>query len=703
MVETKRPSEIGTVIDAESVQEFFDKLEDAFVNSTETFKRLMSKVADDYKKKQLLIEEEIAKKVHELEQTGIKNNAELEKHYKMALIRENAKLAKERELELQNSIYKKQVELNTKAGKEKYKQELINQKELNQAWIKQYEELEKQGMITEQQREDLAVKRQEVADAKRFEYEKKRDESLNKLIAEGLNVINNGINTYANLQTGFNARIQGTNSVSIAERMRFGLNTFGALEERLSTAVGVQPYIKTETMLTNLSELVSQGIVANVEQRAFLASVKDNIATTFDVANSSLLRIVRLQQSDSTAARLGMEAYLTRFLNDMVENTEYLNQTFDSVSDALIEASSQMSMKASTEFEFIVQKWLGALSGTGLSETTSQNLAQAIGYLGSGNISALSGSNMQNLLVMAASRAGLDYSSLLTQGLNASTTNQLMRAVADYMVEIGSNTNNVVRSQLAQTFGLSISDLTAAKQLSGDFGKISNTSMSLLGMYGELAGQMSMMPGRMSTAQMIQNVFDNSLFGLATNIAQNPVLAALWKVTDMIQSTTGGIDLMSVMPLSMGTGLLSNAKIENLMKMGIVGVGSLGMIGDVISGIGSSLNPASMMAKLGITPLTTGIRRGSGLGSLMSGLTTSASALVGNTAGTDIQESIVAAETSEAKAQIDEEEQKQDADEKSTKNQVLRISTYLVETFDTKLDTLLSRVDTIETKMINGA
>ena len=41
--------------------------------------------------------EEIAKKIHELEQTGIKNNAELEKRYKIALIKENAKLAKERE------------------------------------------------------------------------------------------------------------------------------------------------------------------------------------------------------------------------------------------------------------------------------------------------------------------------------------------------------------------------------------------------------------------------------------------------------------------------------------------------------------------------------------------------------------------------------------------------------------------------------
>lgn len=692
-----RPSKIEGLLDNQTVQQFFDEVDAGFDRATKDFEKMMSRTAKKYAKEQQKYLENVVDKLAEAEAHHIERNSLTYKKLRQHLIKENAELEKKRQLEVENQLYKKQVELNTKAGKEKYKQDLINQKELNQAWIKQYEELEKKGELSKAQQEDLKTKREEVARAKEFEYQKKRDESLQKLIADGLNVINSGITTYANLQTGFNARIQGTSSVTLAERLKYGQNIFGALESRLSTAVGVQPYIKTEAMLTNLSELVSQGIAANVEQRAFLATVKDNIATTFDVANSSLLRIVRLQQSDSSAARLGMEAYLTRFLNDMVENTEYLNQTFDNVSDALIEASSQMSMKASTEFEFIVQKWLGALSGTGLSETTSQSLAQAIGYLGSGNISALSGSNMQNLLVMAASRAGLDYSSLLTQGLNASTTNQLMRAVADYMVEIGSNTSNVVRSQLAQTFGLSISDLTAAKQLSSDFNAISKTTMSMNDMYGELYQQLNMMPGRMSSTQMIQNVFDNALFGLATNIAGSPALSALWKVTDMIQSTTGGIAVPSV--FAMGSGFNLNATIEQLMKLGIVGIGSLGMIGDVISGIGSTFAPGTILSKLGISAMNTSVRRGSGLGGLVSGFTTSASALVGNAAGSDIQESVLEASTAEVKQQVDEEAQKQNEDESNPQNQIKK---YLIETFDDKLDTLISKVDMIETRMVNG-
>ena len=662
-----RPSEIKALLDGQTVQQFFDEVDKKFTQEAERWTNLMTKSAKKYADEQEKALEAIADRLTAIKLTNVKNTEE----YRRALQEENTKLEKARALELQNSIYKKQVELNTKSGQKKLKDELIASKEINQAWIRQYEQLDKEGKLSDTQREDLNLKREQVKQANEEIKQRKKQEvlskAMNNLLSQGLNVINNGINTYANFQKGFNARIQGTGAITPLEFAKYGFNIFGALEERMTKAVGIQPYIKTEAMLNNLSNLVSEGIAANVEQRAFLASIKDNIATTFDVANSSLLRIVRLQQSDSTAARLGMEAYLTHFLNGLVANTEYLNQTFDNVSDALIEASSQMSMKASTEFEFVVQKWLGALSGTGLSDVTAQGIAQAIGYLGSGNISGLESSSMQNLLVMAASRAGLDYSTLLTQGLNASNTNQLMRALAEYMVELGGSGNNVVRSQLAQTFGLSISDLTAARQLSGDFGKLSKTSLTLGGMYQELGKQMTAMPGRMSMSEMIQNVFDNSLFGLATNIAQNPALAALWKVTDMIESTTGGINIPAIQSTVVGTGggFDLNATVEQLMKLGIVGIGSLGMIGDVISGIGSSFAPATMLTKLGINELNTGIRRGYGLSQLTSGLTNSISALVGNASGSDISSSVLAASESEAQKKMDEKqaEQQKEADD----------------------------------------
>lgn len=672
----KRPSEIKALLDEQTVQQFFDEVDKKFTQEAERWTNLLKESANKYAKEQEKALEAIADKLTAIEKTNVKNIAD----YKNALAEENAKLDKERALELQNSIYKKQVELDTKSGKKRLKEELIAQKEINEAWIKKYEQLDKEGKLSDTQREDLNLKREQVNQANQeIAQGFKRNvlmKALNGLISKGLNSIDSAVNTYVKYQSGFNARIQGAGvgSVNLAERLKYGFNTFGILESRLLNATGtqLQPYVKTEKMVENLSELVNQGIAANVEQRAFLATVKDNIATTFDVANSSLLRIVRLQQSDSTAARLGMEAYLTHFLNGLVANTEYLNDTFDSVSDALIEASSQMSMKASTEFEFIVQKWLGALTGTGLSESTATSIAQAIGYLGSGNISGLESSSMQNLLVMAASRAGLDYSTLLTQGLNASNTNQLMRALSEYMVELGGSGNNVVRSQLAQTFGLSISDLTAARQLQGDFDKLSKTSLGFLGMYNELGKQVSAMPGRMSIAEMMQNVLDNSFFGLASNIASNPALASIWKVTSMIQEATGGINIPEAwaQAAGFGGGFSLNTSLENLVKLGVVGQSTLGMIGDVISSLGSTLMPSSMLLKLGISPLTTGIRRGYGLNQLTSGFTNSISALVGNASGADIASSVLAGAESEGQKKLDEKQAEQQEKSEQPEKQI---------------------------------
>ena len=68
--------------------------------------------------------------------------------------------------------------------------------------------------------------------------------------------------------------------------------------------------------------MVSQGIAFNVEQRAALDVMKDKIATTFDAANGTLLRLVRIQEQDTTAGRLGMDSALTALLNNMYQTTE---------------------------------------------------------------------------------------------------------------------------------------------------------------------------------------------------------------------------------------------------------------------------------------------------------------------------------------------------------------------------------------------
>ena len=102
--------------------------------------------------------------------------------------------------------------------------------------------------------------------------------------------------------------------------------------------------------------MVSQGIAFNVEQRAALDVMKDKIATTFDAANGTLLRVVRIQEQDTTAGRLGMESALTAFLNNMYQTTEYMEGIAKTVKGNLEEAMSLMTGENALSFEYQVQK-----------------------------------------------------------------------------------------------------------------------------------------------------------------------------------------------------------------------------------------------------------------------------------------------------------------------------------------------------------
>ena len=124
----------------------------------------------------------------------------------------------------------------------------------------------------------------------------------------------------------------------------------------IRNVAGVSPLIKQESIVSNLEKLVGQGISFDVEQRAFLETIKDKIATTFEAADGTLLRLVRIQQQDTTAARLGMESALTSFLNNMYETTEYMQSVAKSVRNSLQEAEALMGSKSAAAFEYQVQK-----------------------------------------------------------------------------------------------------------------------------------------------------------------------------------------------------------------------------------------------------------------------------------------------------------------------------------------------------------
>lgn len=510
---------------------------------------------------------------------------------------------------------------------------------------------------------------------------KRASTAITKLANSIDNGINNVITKYASYQSAIDVRLQGLGT------------SFEKIDASLTKNVGVTSWFKTETLMDNVQSLAQQGIVYNIEQRAFLETISDKIAATFDTTNATLLRLVKLQQSDSTASRLGMEAYLTRYFNEMWQDTQYLQTTYDNVSAALLEATSTMESDNALQFEYQVQKWLGSLSSIGMSDNTITSLASALGALGSGDIEALQSSEgMQNLIVMAASNAGLDYSSMLTNGLDAASTNTLMQAIVNYLQDIAttSKDNKVVMSQYAETFGVTVSDLKSAMNLQGEqLQSLVTNFMDTAGAMEELTYQMTQITNRMSLSEKLENVFNNALYSLGSNIAESPGLYATWKITSLIQDYTGGINIPSISVLGTGTDL--NTTVENLIKTGIVGISTLGLIGDIISGVQNTQDPSQALSKLGISSGDR-IEYGKGLSSRSVVQTLSSKYIVGNSSGGDIAES---AQTSAENAAQEKVDAQKEASDDKTINDLYELETNQLASLNATATSILNRMSAI--------
>ena len=669
-----KPKEIDLFGNITTLDEFFKKSKEYTKEINELDKKLKKESAENQHKELI----NYIKEYHELGKYLDENDEKARNKLQKEFLKKYQKEKLKKEVEDIKKVYdtRNKLEKVFKGAKDK-----IDSTEDNRQIIKSLKELSKHKKLTEEQEKELKGARKELYSGYVLKDLKNMWGNLKNSFNYLSNQISSGIDNYAKLQSSINTRLQGSRG--------FGLdNIYSTIEERLLSTIGMTPYIKTEDLMNNLQSLVKQGISSNVEQRAFLQTVKEDVAATFDAANGSLLRLIRLQKEDSTAARLGMEAYLTRYLNELTDNTEYLNQTFDNVQDALIEASSQMTADASTQFEFIVQKWLGTMTGVGLSSQTATSIAQAIGYLGSGNIEALGGTDLQNLLVMSASKGGLDYSRLLTEGLTAETTNRLMESLVDFVIDIGKSQSNVIKSQYAKTFGLTISDLEAISNLENSTELVSRGRLSENDMLNELFGQIeSLGLGRMSQSELISNSFSNLIYAFTSKMARNPGAAATWKITDLIQSVTGGINIPSIM--AFGTGVDLNTTVENLVKTGLVGANVLGMIGDVITGATNVLqSPSDLLS--GILGLSQ-IHREGGLSAVTSGFTHSLGTTVAGGSSEDVYESTLGKAYGETGQKIEAKQ-----DEEAMKNPVLE---YLNTKLDNHMINLISKVESIDKKL----
>ena len=390
------------------------------------------------------------------------------------------------------------------------------------------------------------------------------------------------LDNYVKYMSAVDARIQGA----------YDGMTFETLNDVIRQNTSGSPYVKYTAVLDNLAALVKEGVASNLTQRAFLATISDKIATTFNALDANLLRMVRIQQQDSTAGRLGMEASLTRLFNHYFSDTSYLSQAFDNVTGALTDLSAQLSMTSSVELEYVVQKWLGSLGSVGVDESTLSTIAQAINALGSGQIDWLtSNTAMQNLLVMAANRQGLSYSDMLVSGVNSQQVNRLLYGVIDYIQDVTSGANNVVKAQYAELFGLTMADIAAFDNISESvMNSLYASAMTYTDTLTELDNQLREVPNRIHLSEQIDNVIDNILAATGINIASNRGMYATYKIADMVQSLTGGIKIPTISVL--GTSITLPNSIEEYVKMGVVGISTMTSLFDAVGNwaTGSGLN-----------------------------------------------------------------------------------------------------------------
>ena len=186
----------------------------------------------------------------------------------------------------------------------------------------------------------------------------------------------------------------------------------------------------------------------------------------------------------------------------------------------------------------------------GMSSEAVTSIAQGIGYLATGNVSALSGNDaLQTLLAMSASRGGKSYDALLTGNMTGKDTNILLKQMVEYLASIASSQDNfVTKSAYADLFGMSITDLSTFASLynsnSTTFQKLSaDNTLTYDAMIKETNTQLSSIVSRLNVSQIVDTAIDNALTSASTNIGGNSALYGMWKALNIVEGLTGGIAL----------------------------------------------------------------------------------------------------------------------------------------------------------------
>jgi hypothetical protein len=131
--------------------------------------------------------------------------------------------------------------------------------------------------------------------------------------------------------------------------------SLASITDNLHNALSTSNLVRQEAVYKNLQKLLTEGIVNNSEQRAFLQTISDDLGMVFDATNGSLTRLIRIQQQDLSANRLAIEYSLQEFLNQNYQTSEYIRNGYTNVSNAILEAQSLMNANQAVQLETAIQ------------------------------------------------------------------------------------------------------------------------------------------------------------------------------------------------------------------------------------------------------------------------------------------------------------------------------------------------------------
>lgn len=476
--------------------------------------------------------------------------------------------------------------------------------------------------------------------------------SLTNAVSDMAKQLDSKIDEIGKYKSAIDTRLYGSKNTK-----NWAGSYWDSMSKDITGMAGISPLVKQGDLANKVSQMVGQGIAFNVEQRATLAVLKDKIATTFDATNGTLLRLVRIQQQDTTAGRLGMEAALNAFLNNMYETTEYMEGLATTIKGSLEEAMSLMTGENALSFEYQVQKWLGSMYSVGMSQEAVQGLGGVLGKLASGQIDAITNGGQGNLVIMAANQAGISVADILNNGLDSQTTNELMNSMVDYLAKIAKDAGDskVIQQQMASVYGMTASDLKAAANLSRSRSAVARDGLTYGGAINNLYSMANSMYARTSIGEMMGNAWDNFQYTMAAGIANNPMLYATYKAAGLLDAVAGGIAIPAISV--MGNMVDLETTVADLMRVGAMSGSILSGIGSMVaSGGNGGITGSSILKAAGISGNLNTVSRGNGRGLRTTGGATvsESGSLIGNSNSGDIQNATMTNATDSANAQLAE-------------------------------------------------